>query len=220
MDLRTLGTLLTGLGWSAILWACALLLALAGGLVVASLRLSRRPWLRWPATIYVEVVRGIPLLVLLIWFYFVLFTGALDLRPVPAAVLALATCYSAFVGETYRAGIQSVDPGQMEAARALGLRWGQAMRWVVLPQAVRNVLPALGNEGISLLKDTSLASVLAVPELLKRAQETYGREFNQIPVLTTVGLLYLACTLLLSWGQRALERRSGAGAAHPGPGRR
>ncbi len=217
LDAATLLTLLGGLGVSVLLWACALALALAGGLGVALGRLSRRPWLRIPATLYVELVRGVPLLVLIIWAYFVLFTGAFSLDARPSAVLALAVCYSAFIGETYRAGIQSVDPGQAEAARALGMSWGQAMRFVVVPQAVRNVLPALGNESISLLKDTSLASVIAIPELLKRAQEIAGREFNHVEVYSAVALVYLGATLLLGQGQRLLERRFGAGAAHPGP---
>ena len=217
MDAGTVRALLQGVGVSLLLWLGAMALALVAGLFVALGRISPRAWIRWPATFYVEVVRGIPLLVLIVWFHFVLFTGVLSLEHRVSAILALAVCYAAFMGETYRAGIEAVDPGQMEAARALGLRRKDAMRFVVLPQAVRNVLPALGNESIALLKDTSLASAIAVPELFKRAMETAGREFNYLPVLSAVALVYLVLTFLLTRVQRFLEGRSGGGATDPRP---
>jgi His/Glu/Gln/Arg/opine family amino acid ABC transporter permease subunit len=216
--------LLGGLGLSLLIGVCSLAVALVAGLAVALGRLSPRPWLRWPATAYVEIVRGVPLLVLLLWIYFGVLSEALAgmgmrLDWFPATVLAFGICYSAFIGETYRAGIQAVDPGQEEGARALGLTHRQSLRWVVLPQAVRNVLPALGNEAIALVKDTSLASVIAVPELMLRGKDVAGRTFRTMEVYTVVALLYLGTTLLLSRLQRALERRTGAGSAHPGPRR-
>jgi His/Glu/Gln/Arg/opine family amino acid ABC transporter permease subunit len=225
LDGETFLRLLGGLGLSLLLALCSLVLALAGGLGVALCRLSPRSWLRLPATAYVEVVRGIPLLVLIVWIYFGVFSDLLSglgipLHGFPAAVLAFGICYSAFLGETYRAGIESVDPGQMEAARALGLPRRRAMRLVVLPQALRNVLPALGNESISLVKDTSLASVIAIPELMLRGLQVQGRTFRTMEVFTTVALLYLATTFLLTRLQGLLERRLGAGAAHPAHGRR
>lgn len=213
--------LLGGLGLSLLLWACSLLLAMAGGLLVALARLSPRPWLRWPATAWVEAIRGIPLMVLVLWIYFgvlsdVLGRIGLPLHWFPASVLAFGACYSAFVGETYRAGIQSVDRGQTEAGLALGLGKRAVLRWVVLPQAVRNILPALGNEAISLFKDTSLASVIAVNELMQRGREAASREFRTMEVYTVVAVMYLAVTLLFSLVQRRLERRLGA--AHLDPG--
>ncbi len=213
--------LLEGLGISLLLWACSLLFSLAGGLLVALGRLSPRPWLRWPATAYVEAIRGVPLMVLVLWIYFGLLSDVLGrmgipLHWFPASVLAFGACYSAFIGETYRAGIQAVDRGQGEAARALGLAHRQSLRWVVLPQAVRNILPALGNEAISLFKDTSIASVIAVNELMQRGRDAAGREFRTMEVYTVVALLYLAVTLLFSLAQRRLERRLGA--AHLDPG--
>lgn len=208
--------LLQGLGLSLVLGACSLALALLGGLAVALGRLSPRRWLRWPATAYVEVIRGVPLLVLILWIYFgivsdVLGRMGLPLHWFPASVLAFGACYSAFIGETYRAGIQSVDPGQAEAAQALGLSRPQALRWVILPQAVRNILPALGNEAISLFKDTSLATVIAVNELMNRGKQVAGRDFRTMETYTVVALLYLATTLVFSRFQRRLERRLAAG---------
>jgi polar amino acid transport system permease protein len=207
--------LLQGLGVSFLLWICSLLVALVGGLLVALGRLSPRPWLRWPATAWVEAIRGVPLMVLVLWIYFgivsqVLQGAGVSLHWFPASVLAFGVCYSAFVGETYRAGIQAVDRGQTEAARALGLDGRQTLRWVVLPQAVRNILPALGNEAISLFKDTSLASVIAVSELMQKGNEAATRSFRAMEVYTVVALLYLAVTLVFSFVQRIMERRLGA----------
>ncbi len=219
------GYLLPGIGYTLLLWAGSLAVALVAGLFVALGRRSPRAWLRLPASAYVEVVRGVPLLVLIIWIYFGVVSEALrgigiTLDWFPASVLAFGICYSAFIGETYRAGIQAVDPGQEEAARALGLTHRQALRWVVLPQAVRNVLPALGNEAISLLKDTSLAMVIAVPELMHRGKDMAGEGFRTMEVYSVVAALYLAMTLGLTRVQRFLERRTGGGAAHPDPRRR
>ena len=222
MDGRTFLYLVEGLGLSLVIGLCSLAVALVAGLFVALGRLSPRAWLRLPATAYVEVVRGVPLLVLIVWIYFGVVSDLLSrcgiaLHWFPATVLAFGICYSAFIGETYRAGIQSVDPGQEEAARALGLGHRDAMRWVILPQALRNVLPALGNEAIALVKDTSLASVIAVPELMLRGSQEAGRTFRTMEVYSVVALLYLGTTLLLSQLQRLLERRSGGPAAHRDP---
>jgi His/Glu/Gln/Arg/opine family amino acid ABC transporter permease subunit len=216
--------LLKGLGLSLVLGACSLVVALVGGLAVALCRLSPRKWLRWPATAYVEAIRGIPLLVLILWIYFGIISDVLGkmgipLHWFPASVLAFGACYAAFIGETYRAGIQSVDPGQMEAARALGLGHREAMRSVVLPQALKNILPALGNEAISLFKDTSLATVIAVNELMNRGKQVAGRDFSTMRTYSIVALLYLATTLLFGFLQRRLERRLRAGTAHPTPPR-
>jgi polar amino acid transport system permease protein len=208
--------LLQGLGLSLLLGACSLAVALVGGLGVALSRRSPRPWLRGPAIAFVEVIRGVPLLVLILWIYFgvvsdVLGRLGMPLHWFPASILAFGACYSAFIGETYRAGIESVDPGQEEAARALGLTHRQAMRRVVLPQAIRNILPALGNEAIALFKDTSLATVIAVNELMNRGKQVAGRDFRTMETYTVVALLYLATTLVLSLLQRRLERRLRAG---------
>ncbi len=217
-----LGVLVRALGLSLQIAACSLAVALALGLLVALCRMSPRPWLRWPATAYVEIVRGVPLIVLLFWIYFGVFSDLLSrtgiaLHGFAAAVLAFGICYSAFIGETYRAGIQSVDRGQEEAARALGLSRRRSLRWVILPQAVRNVLPALGNEAIALFKDSSLASVIAMPELMHVGRQEAGRTFRTMEIFTVVALLYLVVTLALSRVQKHLERRFGAGTLDTDP---
>ena len=219
MNWLTFTVLLKGLGLTVVLAACSLGLALVWGLFIALGRLSPRRWLRWPSTLYVEFIRGVPLLVLIVWIYFGISGDFISLSDISAAILAFGICYGAFIGETYRAGIESVDRGQTEAARALGLTKLQTLRHVVLPQAIRNILPALGNEGIALLKDTSLAMVIAIPELMMRGSEIASREFNYMKIFTVVALLYLATTFALTRIQRLLERRFGGGTRHLRPAR-
>jgi polar amino acid transport system permease protein len=211
--------LLHGAKLSLLLAACSLGLALVVGLFVALGRLSASRWIRLPGTTYVEFIRGVPLLVLILWIYFGLSGDWIPLSRFQAAVLAFGICYGAFIGETYRAGIQSVDPGQTEAARALGMSRLQTMRHVVLPQAIRNILPALGNESIALLKDTSLASVIAVPELMLSGRNIAAREFNFMEVFFFVALIYLVMTFGLTRLQRYFERRTGGPRRHPSPAR-
>jgi polar amino acid transport system permease protein len=149
------------------------------------------------AGVYVELIRGIPLLVQLIFIYYAL--GKLfRLEGIPAAVIALSICYGAYQGEIFRAGIQSIPKGQMEAAIALGLTRGQAFRHVILPQTVRVVLPAIGNEFIAMLKDTSLVSILAVADILRRGREYVSVTFQSFETYLMVALFYLIITLLLS----------------------
>ncbi|MHC4922504.1 MAG: amino acid ABC transporter permease [Planctomycetota bacterium] len=221
MDGDTLRALLDGYGLTLVLFAVSLLLSMVLGIFVALGRLARPAWVRLPVTAFVELVRGVPLLVLLMWVYFGVFSmGAVTWlfeqmgRPnqeIPAAILAFALCYSAFIGETYRAGIQSVDRGQTEAARSLGLSSRQAFRFVVLPQAIRNVLPALGNESIALFKDTSLAMVIAIPELMMRGKQAAARDFRTLEVYSVVAIIYLVTVIAMTRVQRHLERRFGAG---------
>ncbi len=180
------------------------------------------------STFYVEVVRGIPLVVLMLYVAFVLLpviiealtslgasTGWAFLQNVTIrdvsfevrAIVALAFGYGAYEAEVFRAGIESIERGQMEAARSLGMTYVQAMRYVILPQAVRRVLPPLGNDFISLLKDSSLATVLAVPELTQLGRVQRSSTFRVFEVFNTVTILYLSMTLLLSYFVRRLERR-------------
>lgn len=201
--------ILWGFGLSLLLLVCGLLVSLVGGLVIALAQLSPSRWLRWPAVAYVECIRGLPMLFLVYFLYF----GIIELVTLdefPAAVLAFGITYSAFIGEVYRAGILSVDSGQTEAARALGLSARRTMRFVVLPQAIRNILPALGNESIALWKDTALASAIGAGEMMRQARIIGGRTFNFFEVLLYAGVLYILVSLVLSQVQRALERRFGA----------
>ncbi len=203
-------------------------LALVIGLVAGLMRLSRRPVVYTVATLYVEVVRGVPLLVLLIYIAFVAaplvsaaLSGAARAAGLPGAaevitrlirsdlnraILGLAIGYGAYLAEIYRAGIESIPKGQMEAARSLGLTYGQAMRFVILPQALRVVLPPLGNDFIALLKDSALASAIAVPELTQAGRLLSARTFRAFETYNMVALLYLIMTLVGSMGVRALER--------------
>jgi len=203
-------------------------LALAFGLAAGLTRLSRHPALHTIGTLYVEVIRGVPLLVLLIYIAFVaapvlsamlagaaravglpgvavVITGAIR-SDINRAVLGLAIGYGAYLAEIYRAGIEAVSRGQVEAARSLGLSSRQAMRYVVLPQAFRIILPPLGNEFIALLKDSALASAIAVPELTQAGRLLSARTFRAFETYNMVALLYLLMTLVGSAGVRLLER--------------
>ncbi len=187
------------------------------------------------ATLYVEVMRGIPMLVLIFFIALVMVPGVVDLLSLfgtnlvnlgltgigsffaglsnrsismsVRAVVALSLTYGAYSAEIFRAGIQSVSKGQMEAARSQGMSYGQAMRNVVLPQAIRNVLPAIGNDFISMLKDSSLVSILAVRDITQIARLYAGHSFRYPEAYTTLSVMYLTMTLLLSMLVKLLERR-------------
>lgn len=190
-------------------------IALVVGLVFGLMRVRRIPVLYDFATLYVEVMRGIPLLVTILYMGFVitpwvrdLTAGVLDLRGLPAAVIGIAVCYGAYLAEVYRGGIQSIERGQMEAARSLGMSYMQAMRHVILPQAIRRILPPLGNDFIAMLKDSSLIAVLALPDLLQMGRLYASRTFRAFEPYNTVAILYLVMTLILSLLVRAVERKT------------
>lgn len=175
----------------------SILIALAIGLVTGLGRISRITIINRIATIYVEVIRGIPLLVQLFYIYFAL--GQLVRVPrLASAIIAMSVCYGAYMGEIFRAGLQSIPKGQMEAALALGMSRGQALRKVILPQTFRVILPPVGNEFIALLKDSSLVSIIAVSDLLRRGREFASVSFQYFETYTIVALMYLVITLFLS----------------------
>ncbi|MBD2837327.1 amino acid ABC transporter permease [Pseudomonas sp. JM0905a] len=202
------GPLLWGL-WTT-LWisvvsgAFGLLIGLFTGLC----RLSNNPTLRDLSTVYVELVRGTPLLVQIFIFYFFIGT-VLNLSREFAGVAALALFTGAYVGEIVRAGVQSIARGQNEAARSLGLTAGQSMRHVILPQAFKRVLPPLAGQFISLVKDTSLVSVIAITELTKSGREAITTSFSTFEIWFCVAALYLVINLPLSQIASRLERRLG-----------
>jgi len=188
----------------------AFFLTLIAGLIAALGRLSRNWLISGVATVYIEIVRGIPLLVQLIFWYFAFpsviqsvgrslsipaFANYLA-NPVGTAIFGLTFCYAAYMSEIYRAGIQSIAKGQMEAARSLGMTHVQAMRYVILPQAVRVILPPVGNEFISLLKDSSLVSVVAVADITRRGREFMAANFIPLETWVLIAMLYLVATLL------------------------
>lgn len=230
---HTLAFLWDGVLLTLHLTLAAYTLALVIGLIAGLMRLSKNPVIYTISTLYVEVVRGVPLLVLLIYIAFVAaplisqaLAGAarsLGLHGLAAwitavirsdlnrAIIGLAFGYGAYLAEIYRAGIESIPKGQMEAARSLGMSYMMAMRFVILPQALRVVLPPLGNDFIALLKDSALASAIAVPELTQSGRLLSARTFRAFETYNMVALLYLLMTLVGSMGVRALERWAKAG---------
>ncbi|MEW5719002.1 MAG: amino acid ABC transporter permease [Chloroflexota bacterium] len=192
-------------------------LALVVGLLAGLMRVSRNPVLNTLGTLYVEVIRGIPLLVQILYFFYVIAPALADHTPEPfdqlfrsevnMGILALAIGYGAYLAEVYRAGIEAIPRGQMEAARSLGMSYVQAMRYVILPQAIRIILPPLGNDFVSMLKDSALLSAISVKELTLWTRQRSANTFRPLEHWTIAALLYLTMTLGLSLIVRHLERR-------------
>jgi len=180
---------------------------LALGLLVGAGRYSRNRLLHWPATAYVEVFRNTPVLVQIMWFFFAFpIVAPFQVSAYIAAALALSLNTGAFAAEIFRAGIQSIARGQWDAARALGMSYPQQLRRVILPQAVKRMLPAFTNRGLELLKMTSLASAIAFPELLYAARTIATVHFNPIEAYTSVALIYLAIAWPMTQLVYAVER--------------
>lgn len=235
--LQSFRFIITGLGVTIYTTFAAFAVALVLGLLTGLGRISPNVFIRNITTLYVELVRGVPMLVLI---FFIAFVGvpavtqglqrlgatlieigwekwgamfaSMKNSEVPMnlrAVTALAITYGAFLAEIFRAGIESVSKGQMEAALSQGMSRAQAMRYIILPQGVRNVLPALGNDFISMLKDSSLVSVLAVRDITQVARLHAGTTFHFREAYLTLAVLYLSMTLLLSLLTRYIEKRTG-----------
>jgi len=197
------------------------ILTLFVGLIGGLGRLSKNLVINGIASLYVELVRGIPLLVQLIWWYFAfpvvlqsigsrLGITALEnyrANAIAMSVLGLTFCYGAYMSEIYRAGIQSIPKGQMEAAMSLGMKYYQAMRYVILPQAIRVIMPPVGNEFIALLKDSSLVSAVAVADLTRRGREYMSSNFIPIETWMMVALLYLVLTLFSARVASYIEKK-------------
>ncbi|WP_326715566.1 amino acid ABC transporter permease [Streptomyces sp. NBC_01474] len=226
---------LEGLGTTLWLTAASMAIGIVGGVVLAVMRRSDNPLLSRLSWLYIWVFRGTPLLVqLLFWYFlaavvpqvglgvpwgptFVEFDTNQLVTQTSAALLGLGLHEAAYMAEIVRSGIASVDDGQSEAANALGMTHRQTLRRIVLPQALRIIIPPTGNQVISMLKTTSLVSVIAVPELLTSIQAIYSRNFQQIPLLTVACAWYLLAVSVLSVGQYYLERRYGRGASRDLP---
>jgi His/Glu/Gln/Arg/opine family amino acid ABC transporter permease subunit len=204
---RTWAFLWRGVWMTAALAATSLLLGLPIGLALALARVQSSRLLSIPAAAYVEVVRGTPLLVQILFIYFVLPAFGISLPAFTSGIIALTLNCAAYVAEIFRAGIESIESGQMEAARSLGMTYAQAMRRVILPQTFRRVLPPLTNEGIALLKDSSLVSVIGLTELARTGQELASRYAAPLTIWPMVALLYLALTFPLTRVAEYLERR-------------
>lgn len=184
----------------------SIVFALIIGLFAGLGRISHNKTVNRLATIYVEVVRGIPLLVQLFYIYYAL-GPLLKLKGPTAAIIAMSICYGAYMAEIFRAGIQAVPKGQMEAALALGMSRSTAMRRIIIPQTIRIILPPIGNEFIALLKDSSLVSILAVSDLLRRGREYASTSFRYFESYTVVALIYLVMTLFFSRLVAMMEER-------------
>jgi polar amino acid transport system permease protein len=212
---------LNGVGISVFVTISSYILTIFFGLFGGLGRLSKSRVVSGITTLYVELVRGIPLMVQLIWWYYafpavirglgddfgIAFLSNYRAPAVPMAILGLTFCYGAYMSEIYRAGIQSIPKGQMEAALSLGMTKFQALRHIIIPQAIRVILPPMGNEFIALLKDSSLVSAVAVADLTRRGHEIMSRTYKPIETWVMVALLYLILTLFSARIVTFLERK-------------
>lgn len=185
------------------------------GLALALMKLSPVRAVSWAGAVIVNVIRGLPIIVQLFYIYFVLPEFGVQLTAFQAGVIGLGIAYSAYQAENFRAGIEAVDPGQREAAQAMGMRSALIMRRVILPQAFRIALPPYGNTLVMMLKDSSLVSTITVAEMTRAGQLIASSTFQNMTVYTLVALLYLLMSLPLVWGLRRLEARFGAGRRKP-----
>jgi His/Glu/Gln/Arg/opine family amino acid ABC transporter permease subunit len=204
---RTWSFFVRGVWMTAVMAVSSLVLGLPLGLCLALARVQSNRVFATPAAVYVEVMRGTPLLVQILFIYFVLPSVGINLPAYTSGILALTLNAAAYISEVIRAGILSIDAGQMEAARALGMSYWQAMRRIILPQTFRRVVPPLTNEGIALLKDSSLVSVIGLTELARTGQELASRYAAPLTIWPLVALLYLALTFPLTRVAEYLERR-------------
>lgn len=222
---KLLQTLMRGAGITLFVTAVAFASACALGLVLALGLLAKHPLPRTIARVYVEIVRGLPVLVLLLYVAFVIAPAlvaawnwaatGLGLDPIRTrdfpllwrAILALTLGYGAFIAEVFRAGLQAVDPGQIEAAKALGLKPFQRFRLIVLPQAMRTILPPLGNDFVAMVKDSSLVSVLGVLDITQLGKVTAAANFRYFETYNVVAFLYLTITVSLSLVLQRIEAR-------------
>ncbi|AOJ03509.1 amino acid ABC transporter permease [Burkholderia mayonis] len=188
---------------------CAFMLSSVLGLALALMRVSSNRALSHAAAAIVNVIRGLPIIVQLFYIYFVLPDLGVQLSAFQAGFIGLGIAYSAYQAENFRAGIEAIDRGQIEAAQSIGMRGAMIMRRVVLPQAFRIALPPYGNTLVMMLKDSSLASTITVAEMTRAGQLIASSTFQNMTVYTLVALLYLALSLPLVYGLRRIERRLG-----------
>lgn len=199
--------MLTGAGYTLLFAVAAMLGGLVIGFPTAVMRIA--PWalLRWPATLYVSIMRGTPLLVQLFVIYYGLPSVGIEFTPVTAGVLALSLNAGAYLSESLRGAINSIGVGQWRASFSLGLTYGQALRFVVLPQALRVAVPSMSNTLISLIKDTSLVSVITMTELMLATKEVIASTFQPLPLYIAAAAIYWALSLVFEQVQRYAERR-------------
>lgn len=232
---KTLSTLVTGIKLTIVVTLIAFTLSIFLGLITAFGQMAKNVVFRNLALLYVQIIRGIPVLVLIFYTALVIVPAGIallnhlgawlvsigwmradnglvtltarDVDFIIRGVIALAINYGAFSSEIFRAGIQSIEKGQIEASKALGFTWWQTMRLVILPQAIRRILPPLGNDFISMLKESSLVSVLGVNEITQVAKKYAAASFLYPETYNTTAFLYLSMTLILSVGVKLMERK-------------
>lgn len=206
--LQSVPLLLRGAGYTLMLSIGGMFFGLVLGFVIALMRLSPFAWLRGVGAVYVSFIRGTPLLVQLFVIYYGLAQFGLRLDPIPSALIGFSLNLGGYTAEILRAAIASIDRGQWEAAASIGMSSTQAMRRVILPQAARVALPPLGNSFISLVKDTSLAATIQVPELFRQAQLITARTFEVFTMYLSAAFIYWLLSSALAWLQSRLERRA------------
>lgn len=206
--INSLPLLIVGAGITVQITAISVGLGLVIGMFVGIVRICHVKVLRALATVYIDFLRGTPLLVQIFLIYFALpMVVGQRVDPFIAAITACGINSGAYIAEIFRAGIQAIDEGQMEAGRSLGMTWVQTMRYIIVPQAFKNIVPPLGNEFIALLKDSSLVSVIGFEELTRRGQLIIARTYGSLEIWITVALIYLVMTLTISRLVSYMEKR-------------
>lgn len=199
-------SMLKGLAVTLEIFGLTLAISLPLGLIVALFGISKVWILKWFANLYIWVLRGTPLMLQLFFVYYGLPSFGIVLDRFPAAVVAFVLNYAAYFAEIYRGGIQSIDRGQYEAAKALGFTAGQTMRKIIIPQTVRRIIPPISNETITLVKDTALVTAIGVAELLKSAKDAVNRDVDTTAFFVAA-IVYLLLTLLLTLVYKSLEKK-------------
>lgn len=206
--INSLPLLIVGAGITIQITAISVGLGLIIGMFVGIARICNVKVLRALAAVYIDFLRGTPLLVQIFLIYFALpMVVGQRVDPFIAAITACGINSGAYIAEIFRAGIQAIDEGQMEAGRSLGMTWMQTMRYIIVPQAFKNIVPPLGNEFIALLKDSSLVSVIGFEELTRRGQLIIARTYGSLEIWITVALIYLVMTLTISRLVSYMEKR-------------
>jgi polar amino acid transport system permease protein len=200
--------LLNGVALTIVVTLGSLLLSTLLGLVWAMMRVSGVAALAWLSAAFINLIRGIPIIVLLFYLYFVMPDLGVSMTALQAAIIGLGVAYSAYQAENFRAGIEAIDKGQIEAAHSIGMGWWLTMRRVILPQAVRIVLPPYGNVMIMMLKDSSQASTITVAELALQGKLIASSTFKNTSVFTLVALMYLTMSIPLILLVRHFEKRA------------
>ncbi|BAK78322.1 polar amino acid ABC transporter, permease protein [Pseudogulbenkiania sp. NH8B] len=204
---QALPVLIKGTGYTVFFALSTMVLGLLLGFVVALVRIARVPLLAPLLALYVSVMRGTPLLVQIFVIYYGLPSVGIEFEPVTAGVLSLTLNVAAYLSESLRGAIAGVERGQWDAAQSLGLNWWQAMRFVVAPQALRLAVPSLANSLISLIKDTSLVSVITVSELMMATKDVIAQTFQPLPLYLMAAAIYWALSALFEQVQKRLELR-------------